>query len=302
MALALCLSLVSPCVLWAGLPSKAIQEAAEYVFRKGGKEATELGLETITKKIETLVLKYGDDAVVAVKKAGPKTFRIVEEAGENGLVSVKLLARYGDDAVWVVAKKKRLAIFVKFGDDAAESLMKHGEIAESLLGSFGKPAAGALKAVSTQNGRRLAMMADDATLSRIGRTDELLAVVAKYGDGAMNFIWNNKGALTVAATLTAFLANPQPFIDGTVDITKTGVEGVVTPVATEIGKNTNWTLILGSSVLIVGAIVALKLWLRHRATAVSARPIGDDAISKLPGTEIDLIVHRVSHNRTSPLS
>lgn len=42
--------------------------------------------------------------------------------------------------------------------------------------------------------------------------------------------------------------------------------------------------------------------LNHVPVRRPARPIGDDAISKLPGTEIDLIVHRVSHNRTSSLS
>ncbi len=271
LAIAICL-IVAPGVAQAGVSSKAVQETAEFVFRKGGKEAAELGMETLTRKIETLAVKYGDDALVAVKKVGPKTFRIVEEAGENGLKSVKLLARYGDDAIWVVAKKNRMAIFIKYGDDGAEAMMKHGENAECLINSLGKPATLALKDISTQNGRRLGIMAEDATLAKIGKTDELLAVIAKYGDGAMDFIWKNKGALTVAATLTAFLANPQPFIDGTVDISKTTVESVAKPVAMEIAKNTNWTLILSSAGLIVGAIVALKLWLRHRSLTVSARP------------------------------
>jgi hypothetical protein len=34
---------------------------------------------------------------------------------------------------------------VKFGDNAAEAMMKHGEIADPLLHSMGEPAAGALK-------------------------------------------------------------------------------------------------------------------------------------------------------------
>jgi hypothetical protein len=250
------------------------REAAEYVMRKFGKEAAEVGVETLTRKIETLAIRHGDDVFLAVRKVGPRTLRIVEEAGEHGLESVKLMARYGDDAVWVVAKKNRLAIFVKYGDNAAESMMRHGEIAEPLLVSFGKPAAGAMKAVNSQNARRLAMMAEDGQLAKIGQTPELLEVVAKYGDRAADFVWRNKGALTVAAALTAFLANPEPFLDGATDITKVVSENAVKPlanvpgqVASEAAKNTNWTVVLAIGIGVLGLLAAARLWLRHRASA-----------------------------------
>ena len=249
------------------------REAAEYVMRKFGKEAADVGVETLTRKIETLAIRHGDDVFLAVRKVGPRTLRIVEEAGEHGLESVKLMARFGDEAVWVVAKKNRLAIFVKYGDNAAESMMKHGEIAEPLLASFGKPAAGAMKAVNSQNARRLAMMADDGQLANIGRTPELLEVVAKYGDRAADFVWRNKGALTVAAALTAFLANPEPFLDGATDITKIVSENAVKPlanvpgqVASEAAKNTNWTVVLAIGVGVLGLLAGARLWLRHRAS------------------------------------
>jgi hypothetical protein len=249
------------------------REAAEYVMRKFGKEAAEVGVETLTRKIETLAIKYGDDVFLAVRKVGPRTLRIVEEAGEHGLASVKLMARFGDEAVWVVANKNRLAIFVKYGDNAAESMMKHGEIAEPLLVSLGKPAAGAMKAVNSQNARRLAMMADEGQLAKIGRTSELLEVVAKYGDRAADFVWRNKGALTVAAALTAFLANPEPFLDGATDITRIVSENAVTPlanvpgqVATEAAKNTNWTVVLACGIGILGLLAGARLWLRHRSS------------------------------------
>lgn len=76
----------------AGVESKAVQEAAEVVSRKFGKQVAEMGLESLTRKMELLSAKYGDDALVAVEKVGPRTFRLVEEAGEDGLKSVKLLA------------------------------------------------------------------------------------------------------------------------------------------------------------------------------------------------------------------
>lgn len=201
------------------------REAAQYVLRKFGKEAAEVEVGTLTRKIESLALKHGDDVFDAVRKVGPRTLRIVQEAGEHGPHAVMLMARYGDDALWVVAKKNRLALFVKYGENSAESMIKHGEIAEPLLLSFGRPAADAMKVISAQNGRRLAIMQAEGELAEMGRTTELLDVIAKYGDKAMEFVWKHRRSLTVAAALVAFLNNPEPFIDGTVDITKmvTGV-------------------------------------------------------------------------------
>jgi hypothetical protein len=254
------------------------REAAEYLMRKFGKEATKVGVETLTRKIEALAIKHGDEVFIAVRKVGPRTLRLVEDAGEHGTESVKLLARYGDDAVWVVTKKNRMAIFVKCGDDAAEGMMKHGEIAEPLLTSFGKPAAGALKAVSSQNGRRLVMLAEDGQLAKIGETPELLEVVAKHGDRAADFIWRNTGAVTVTAALTAFLADPELFLDGATDITKIMAENAVKPiadvpgrVASEAARNTNWTVVVVCCVCVLGVFSGARLWLRHRGSAATVK-------------------------------
>ena len=218
------------------------------------------GVETLTQKVSTLAAKHGDDAFDAVKKVGPRSFRLIEEAGEHGAQSVKLMARHGDDAVWVIAKPNRLTIFAKYGDDAAEAMMKHGEIAEPLLTALGKPAAGALKSVSEQGGRRLAMMAQDGELARIGRTTDLLEVIAKHGDRAMDFVWRNKGTLSVITALTAFLANPEPFLNGTADITRIAAEQVARPILT----NTNWTFVFVAAVIVFGGIAVFKAWSKHR--------------------------------------
>jgi len=274
--LILCLSVSLLCTTtaWAGVSSKVIREAAEYVLRRGGKEAAEMGVDSITKKIEFMVAKYGDDAIEAVTKTGPKTFRVVQEAGENGREVVKLLARRGNDAVWVVAKKDRMAIFIKYGDDAADAMIKHGDIAEPLIKSVGKPAVGAFKVVSEKNGRRLAMMADDAASANLSRNEQLLGVIAKYGDKAMDFIWKNKGPLTVATTLTAFLANPEAFIDGAMAVTETGfesVEKIATPITTGIAKGLNFNFFLPLVAFAVAGIAAMKVWLNHRVVVTTTR-------------------------------
>lgn len=90
------------------------------------------------------------------------------------------------------------------------------------------------------------MMLADGELVKIGRNEELLEVIAKYGDRAMAFVWSNKGALATTAGLAAFLANPEAFINGAKDITQIVGESAVKPlaqapgaVAAEVAKGTN---------------------------------------------------------------
>jgi hypothetical protein len=54
-------------VVWTGvsqadIKTKAAREAAEYLVRKFGKEVAEEGVETLSRKIEILAVKHGDEA------------------------------------------------------------------------------------------------------------------------------------------------------------------------------------------------------------------------------------------------
>jgi hypothetical protein len=251
----------------AGVTSKAAREAAEYLLSKFGREVAEQGVETLGRKIEVLAVKHGDEAISAIRRVGPTALRVIEESGEHGSEAVRLMARQGDDALWVVTKKNRMAIFIKHGDEAADALIRHGEIAEPLIISMGKSAAVALRAISSRNGRRLAIMAEDGAFSGIGRTPELLDVIGRHGDRAMDFIWRNKGSLAVAAALAAFLADPEPFLDGATDITKIVAENGVRPLAEvpkevtkEVVRRVDWTALGACTLLAIGILA----WAKHR--------------------------------------
>jgi hypothetical protein len=259
-----------PAAAWASTRAEAAEEAAQYVLSKFGREAVKESADALAERIAALAAKHGDEAIVAVRKVGPSAFKLIEDAGENAPQAVALLAKMGDEAVWVVAQPRRLALAVKYGDEAATAMAKHKDIADDLITALGKPAAEALNAVSGEQARRLAMLTADGDLARIGREKDLLGVVGKYGDRAMDFIWRNKGALAVSAALTAFLADPEPFINGTKDLAKIGADAASAgpkELARAAAEHTNWTLIIGLTVLIVGGIVALTMLRkrRHRA-------------------------------------
>ncbi|MEW4569546.1 hypothetical protein AB1L88_16900 [Tautonia sp. JC769] len=248
--------------------TRAAREAAEYALRKFGKSAAKEGSEALASRIASAAARHGDDAILAVRRVGPRALRLADDAGEHAPQVYRLLARHGDDAAtFIVERPSAMALFTRYGDDAAEALLKHKGIAEPVIGSAGPGAIRALGAVGPQAGRRMAMMADAGDLAAIGRTPELMAVVARHGDSAMDFIWRNKGALAVGVTLTAFLANPEPFIDGTTQLVDTAATSVVRPVVQETAKAASGLLRTLQLLLLGLAAGGVYVALRHPRAA-----------------------------------
>lgn len=263
-AVALALFSLCPMAASAGAKSLAAREAAEYVLRKFGKEAAEETAERLTARIESLAVKYGDEAVQAVRKGGPRTLRAIERSGKFGSAATRLLSRQGDKALWIVENPQRLKLFVRYGDDAASAMLKHKGVAEPLISSFHQPAVRALSAVDGQNARRLAMMAESGELARLGRTDALLATISRFGNRGMDFVWKNKKALAVGAALTAFLADPQPFIDGSAQLADQFARPVAEKIGGEIARRADWTWLGIAAMCVGGAYFALRLLVRER--------------------------------------
>lgn len=277
------LAVVAVLVLAHGTAARAdgrrtlAREAVEYAAKRLGWKVAKEVMEATAKRLETESVRHGDDLIHAFRKAGTQSFDVAEKHGASGL---RLVARHGDGAVvHVLAKPKALALATRLGDDAAEAMVKHPKIAEGVLEQFGAPAAKAFTALDARNGRRLAMMAGEGgSLSKIGRADELLGVVGKRGNRAMEFVWNHKVELTAAAALAAFLADPDPFIDGVRDLSKVAAESAVRPVAEAVGKGleksveaaapevarkTNWTVVISAAVL--GPVGVAGMWVWGRA-------------------------------------
>jgi len=266
------LALLPSATLLAGVKSGTAREAAEYLMERFGKEVGEKGVQTLTEEISTYSARYGDEAITAIRKAGPRTFKLLDDAGENAPEVVGLINRYGNDAVWVASKPRNLAIFVRHGDEAAEAMIKHPGVAEAAIEKFGTPAAAAIRNVSGQNARRIAMMVDDGSLVASGKAQDILEIVGRYGDRAADWVWRNKGFLAVATVATAFIADPEPFIDGTVEVVKVGGETLVRPVAEEAARAINWNLFGLITIAGFGAFIAVRLGLHRRIRRNKSKP------------------------------
>jgi len=248
--------------------SVAVRELVEFVVKKFSKEVVEEGSETFAKRVETVVSSFGDEAIAAIRAGGPRALRWIEEAGVDGAQSARLITKFGDEATWVVSSPARRALSAKLGDDAAAAMIKHGAPAEKLIELGGESAAQAMANLSTRSGRQLAMIADESTTAPIVRNKELMNLLAQYGDKGMEFVWRNKGSLMVGTAMAAFLANPQPFIDGTKSLAEVAAENAVEPIARGIANGTNWTITIVFLCATLVVYLLVKQWiLRPRRLA-----------------------------------
>ena len=266
----------------ADAKSQAAKEAAEYVLQRFGRQVVREGTEALARRIEVAAARHGNEVFEAVRKVGPRALPLVEEAGAHSRQAARIMAQHGEHgATWVVARPQAMKLVLQHGEEAAGVLVKHaGGIAEPVVERYGAKAVRALEATAPQSGRRLAMMMADGELAKIGRTQELLEVVGKYGDPAMNFIWRNKGSLAVGTTLAAFLATPDTFLNAAQGMTRTVAENAVKPLAEvpgavvkegagEVARHTNWTLVF----LVMIASVVLYVFARDWWRITPAAPV-----------------------------
>ena len=98
----------------------------------------------------------------------------------------------------------------------------------------------------------------EGDLGKVARSEELLDVIAKYGNRAAEFVWENKAALATGTVLVAFLADPEPFLNGVTKITSVIGETTARPLAEGVARGTNWTVIL---LVVLGLVTVSALFL-----------------------------------------
>ena len=251
---------------WAGVATSAARETAEYVVQKFGRGAAGRTAGEVTDTTARAMARYGDEVVPLVRQTGHRGFAALEEAGEQAPDVIRLYARKGDEAVWLISEPGKLRLFLKHGESAADALIKHPGIADDLIGQFGDDAAGALNRVSRGGAQRMAMAAEEGLFAATPRNPELLSVVRRHGDEAMDFIWKNKGALTVAAVLATFLKDPEAYISGAKKL-------IVDPVLSPIVRSINWTWIVAGllAVLFLPATTR-RLWQAAKQQKTQLKP------------------------------
>ena len=83
-----------------------------------------------------LLLRRGDDVLAVTKKLGPAGIDALAAAGKQSETALNLLARDGEDALWITAKSERLALVARYGEDAEAALLRQRELAQPLIEQF----------------------------------------------------------------------------------------------------------------------------------------------------------------------
>jgi hypothetical protein len=255
LAAAVAVCLISAPAAHAQVKAKLAREAAEMLFERFGAKVAR-SVPELTARIEGLAARYGEDAIIAARKGGPSAVSLMEAAGADGATAVRVLAVHGEQgATRVLSRPTAMKQALQYGDDAATVLVRHPGVAEPLVEQGGAQAVKALAAVGPQSGRRLAMLME-GELANAAHHPALLNVVAKHGETAVNFLWQNKATLAGGAALAVFLHDPEPFLNGTRDIASVVGENVVKPVADGIFTLLN-TALIGIGLLLLAVVILM---------------------------------------------
>jgi hypothetical protein len=185
--------------------------------------------------------------------------------------ALRAISRHGDDgAAFVAGRPAALKLASRHGDTCADVLVKHQGVVEGVVEAAGEPAVRALAAVTPRAGRRLVMLHQGGELAAIGRTPDVLGVIARFGDAALDFIWRHKGALAVTAVLATFLADPEPYISGAKELAVEVVKplaAVPGAVAEGVANGTDWTVVLLALLAVAALGGAFSFRSRNRRAA-----------------------------------
>jgi hypothetical protein len=136
-------------------------------------------------------------------------------------------------------------------DDAARAVTPHLNVGMTVM-PLARSSGRAMAALAPRNARRLAILAEDGTLARSGRWGELVAVIERHGDRALDFTWRHKGALTVSTILAKFLAEPEVFLGGGRELIGGAVREAPPPIAIAAGTAASWWKNIARSMVVVG--------------------------------------------------
>ena len=265
--IALCVAVIVSQHAYCGPVASALRETAETIGATGGRGSAGQSADGMAKAATRSVASQGDDTLPLLRQSGHAGLSALESAGARSPEVVSLLRRRGGEALWIITDPKKLAIFLKHGDPAADALLRHPGIADSMILRYAEPAVGALNNLTQTSAQRLALLAEEGMLSATPRSFELLPVLRRYGDAGMDFIWKNKGSLAVITGLATFLADPGIYISGAKQL-------IVDPLVSHVAGGVNWTLIL--------AVMLLIAFLPF--TARSVAKAGRECKQRLPGS------------------
>ena len=249
---------------YAGVVSiggKAARELAEELAEQAGKRAGREFVETATVQLSRIAGKCGAESLDVIQKHGLVAYRVFLKAGDDaGPYLTRAIRVHGDEALRIAQTSAGRAMLREGSDAAIRVVARHGDAAIPLLRRYGDDGVRAFERLSPANGRRLIQLSEENML-KAESIQALMRPLRDHGDRAMQFIWKHKKVFVSIAVVAAFVADPEPYLNGVKHLLFDPVVGGVTEVFGKIVDSIRWNLWAGVLAMAIG----LKFLFRRRS-------------------------------------
>lgn len=236
---------------------RAARELAEELAEQAGKKAGRGFVETASVELGRIAGTCGDESFDVIRKHGIAAYRVFQKAGDDaGPYLTRAIRVHGDAALRVGQTAAGRTILREGSDAAIRAVARHGDAAIPLIRQYGDDAAEAFGNLSGLNGRRL-IQAGEERLWTKEQLQALLEPIRMRGDRAMDFIWKNRRVLAGGVLLAAFVANPDPYLNGARKLVADPIARIASGALGRIVDAIHWNLWFGAAALLLGLRVLM---------------------------------------------
>ncbi len=241
------------------ISGKALREAVEASLKRAPSKGMARLMSESPESIARVMSRYGDDGIRALDQFGRPAMKVLlDNPDDVGRSALRMFGRHGDDAVRMAQHPGGLRVLATESDTMFSAMVKTRNQGYPILSRYGERGATALNNLSPGQRRQLIHL-DQAKHFSASDFEKLLEVAGRYGNRGLEFVWQNKGALLVAGTAVAFWSDPEPYINGVMQLGAGRGTGVPEPV-----KRINMTAVVLSIIGLFGARMAIREWWRYR--------------------------------------
>lgn len=253
--------------------SLVVKELLEYFSNKFSRELVEQGGKSGVEKLTREVIeRYGDEIVPLLRKSGPRALKMIDAYGDD---AVRMITKYGDDGLTVLRTTGRevVPLVKKYGDETMEVCIKHPELGKELATGFGSKGIQMAKKLTTPGVIKTVRMT--SRIKDSGKAKEIIEIILKYGEKAVNHIDKHKMLYFVAAPTgyiitnagIAFAEEPGKFLDAGAGGIRLLITG--TGSADEIQSGSNNILVFLFVVTMCLSPIFWWIYLRHKRTLLN---------------------------------
>lgn len=206
------------------------------VLKSGIKSIGKQTLKSNSTRVARLALKYGDESIDLVRMGGPRLQKVLDNASfKEGKNLLSFFQKTGSSGLRILDDPKLHQLILKHGDDIGQLVARHSGNGVKLVSKHGSSSIKSLNRLNRVQGQRLYIVSKQGKLAQVSKLSsteqsKFWNILSQRGNAVLKWIEHNPKTTLTVATLTAFIAQPDKFLDGVGSILEKIGQGVVIPV------------------------------------------------------------------------